>query len=166
MAPVRREQGNTIVPVSYMFVSPDYFSLLQLPISRGRGFTLDEARAESRVAVISASAAQALWPGADPLGKTVRVLMVQERRPDVMTRQDLVSNADVGSAGEDVVVVGVTGDVVSGLVYNGRTPHLYLPTTAGASRARDLPSRTSAPTRSRRPCATSIPTRCRSRSSR
>ena len=138
MAPVHREQGNTIVPVSYMFVSPDYFSVLRLPISRGRGFTLDEARAESRVAVISASAAQALWPGADPLGRTVRVLIVPERRPDVMTRQDLVSSADVASTGEDVVVVGVTGDVVSGLVYNGRTPHLYMPTSAGASRAKDL----------------------------
>ena len=108
MAPVHREQGNTIVPVSYMFVSPDYFTVLRLPISRGRGFTLDEARAESRVAVISASAAQALWPGADPLGKMVRVLMVQEQRPDVMTRQDLVSSSDVASAGQDVMVIGVT----------------------------------------------------------
>jgi len=138
MAPVRKEPGNTIVPVSYLFVSPDYFTVLQLPINHGRGFTPDEARAESRVAVISASAAQALWPGADPLGKTVRVLMVQERRPDVMTRQDLVSSADVASIGEEVLVIGVTADVVSGLVYNGRTPHLYMPTSAGASQARNI----------------------------
>jgi putative ABC transport system permease protein len=137
MAPVRKPQENVIIPVSYMWVSPDYFTTLQLPISRGRGFTSDEARAEARVAIISGSAAQALWPGADPLGKTVRVL-IQERRPDVMTRQDLVSSADVASAGEEVEIIGVTADVVSGLVYNGRTPHLYMPTSAGASRAKDL----------------------------
>ena len=55
-----------------------------------------------------------------------------------MTRQDLVSSADVASAGEEVEIIGVTADVVSGLVYNGRTPHLYMPTSAGASRAKDL----------------------------
>lgn len=65
-------------------------------------------------------------------------MMVPERRPDVMTRQDLVSNADVGSMGEDVVVIGVAGDVVNGLVYNGRAAHLYLPTSVGASHAKNL----------------------------
>jgi hypothetical protein len=88
--------------------------------------------------VISASAAQALWPGADPLGRTIRLMMAPERRPDVTTRQDLVSSADVGSLGVDVAVIGVTADVVNGLIYNGRTAHLYLPTTAGASQARTL----------------------------
>jgi len=138
MAPVRKEQDTRIVPVSYMFVSPEFFAALDLPIRHGRGFTPDEARAEAHVAVISAAAAQALWPGADPLGRIVRVMMVPERRPDVMTRHDLVSTADVGSMGVDVVVIGVTTDVVNGLVYNGRTAHLYLPTSAGASRAKNL----------------------------
>ena len=137
-SPVRNPQGNGIVPISYMFVSPDYFSMLRIPITRGRGFEPDEARAEARVAVISAAAAQTLWPGADPLGKTVRVLMAQEVRDGVMTRGNLVSNADIQDAGEDVVVIGVAADVVTGLVYEGRGPHMYLPTTPSGPHAKDL----------------------------
>lgn len=137
-SPVRNPQGNGIVPISYMFVSPDYFSVLRIPITRGRGFEPDEARAEARVAVISAAAAQTLWPGADPLGKTVRVLMAQEGREGVMTRGNLVSNADIQDAGEDVVVIGVAADVVTGLVYEGRGPHMYLPTTPSGPHAKDL----------------------------
>jgi predicted permease len=137
-SPVRNPQGNGILPVSYMFVSPDYLSMLRIPLNRGRGFEPDEARAEARVAVISAAAAQALWPGADPLGKTVRVLMTQEIREDAMTRSDLVSNADIRDAGEDVVVIGVAADVVTGLVYEGRGPHMYLPTTPAGAHAKDL----------------------------
>ena len=137
-SPVRNPQGNGIVPISYMFVSPDYFSMLRIPITRGRGFEPDEARAEARVAVISAAAAQTLWPGADPLGKTVRVLMAQEVRDGVMTRGNLVSNADIQDAGEDVVVIGVAADVVTGLVYEGRGAHMYLPTTPSGPHAKDL----------------------------
>jgi hypothetical protein len=137
-SPVRNPQGKGILPVSYMFVSPDYFSMLRIPLTRGRGFEPDEARAEARVAVISAAAAQALWPGADPLGKTVRVLMAQEIREDAMTRSDLVSSADIRDAGEDVVVIGVAADVVTGLVYEGRGPHMYLPTTPAGAHAKDL----------------------------
>jgi len=137
-SPVRNPQGNGILPVSYMFVSPDYFSMLRIPLTRGRGFEPDEARAEARVAVISAAAARALWPGADPLGKTVRVLMAQEIREDAMTRSDLVSSGDIRDAGEDVVVIGVAADVVTGLVYEGRGPHMYLPTTPAGAHAKDL----------------------------
>ena len=137
-SPVRNPQGNGILPVSYMFVSPDYFSMLRIPLIRGRGFEPDEARTEARVAVISAAAAQALWPGADPIGKTVRILMAPEIREDAMTRSDLVSGADIRDAGEDVVVIGVAADVVTGLVYEGRGPHMYLPTTPAGAHAKDL----------------------------
>ena len=153
-----------------MFVSPDYFSMLRIPLNRGRGFEPDEARAEARVAVISAAAARALWPGADPLGKTVRVLMTQEIREDAMTRGDLVSNADIRDAGEDVVVIGVAADVVTGLVYEAAarmyTARLRLELTRRICSSADEWRRTSARTRSRRSCATSIPIRCRSAFSR
>jgi predicted permease len=137
-SPVRTPQANGIVPVSCMYVSPDYFGMLGIPISRGRAFTPEEARAESRVGVISAAAARALWPAEDPLGKTMRVLMAPEARPEVMTRGGLRGEADIRDAGEDVLVVGVAPDTVTGLVYEGRSPHLYLPTAAGAPHAKDL----------------------------
>ena len=140
-APVRNPQGNTIVPVSYLHVSPEFFTMLPLPIAHGRGFTPDEARTEAPVIVVNSAAARTLWPGDDPLGKTVRLLAEPAGRSDVMTRDSLVSNADVEARGVDVTIIGVTTDVVSGLVYNGRTPQFYLPTAVGAPHARILLAR-------------------------
>ena len=54
-------------------VSPDYFSILRIPILRGRTFQLEEARSSAAVAIISAAGARALWPGENPIGKTVRL---------------------------------------------------------------------------------------------
>ncbi|MFL6279816.1 MAG: ABC transporter permease [Vicinamibacterales bacterium] len=138
LSPIRMPGARTLVPVSYMYVSPDYFSTLQIPIDRGRIFQSDEARTESKVAIVSAAAARALWPGTDPLGKTVRVWIPPEQRPDVVSHDGLVSTAQIDSDGDDVVVIGVAKDVVSGLVYDAHRPHLYLPTSAGARHARAL----------------------------
>ena len=138
MSPVRNPQGNRIIPVSYMFVSPDFFTALQLPITHGRAFGPEEAKAEARVAIINVAAARALWPDGDPLGKTIRLLMVPEDRPDIMIRDSMVTTADITAQGEDVTIIGVTKDVVNGLVYGGRTPHLYLPTSPGARHAKAL----------------------------
>jgi len=138
MSPVRKSRGDKITAMTYMYVSPDYFATLQIPIAAGRSFQADEARTEAKVAIISASAAQALWPGADPLGRTFRFWAPPEDRPDVMTHDRLVSSAQVDVEGDEVVVVGVTNDVVSGLVYDGRRAHLYLPTSPGARHAKAL----------------------------
>jgi predicted permease len=138
MSPIRMPQGRSMVPVSYMYVSPEYFSTLQIPLDRGRVFAADEARRESKVAIVSAAAARALWPDTDPLGKTVRVWMAPEERPDVITHDRLVSTTQIDEQGDDMLVVGVAKDVVSGLVYDGRRPHIYLPTSPGARHASAL----------------------------
>ena len=138
ISPIRMPQGRTMVPVSYMYVSPEYFSTVQIPLDRGRTFGPDEARRESKVAVVSAAAARALWPNTDPLGKTVRVWMAPEERPDVITHDRLLSTTQIDTEGDDVVVIGVAKDVVSGLVYDGKRPHIFLPTSPGARHARAL----------------------------
>jgi predicted permease len=51
---------------------PGYFSAIQIPLLRGRIFTLDERLQRANVAVISRSAAQILFPGEDPIGKHLR----------------------------------------------------------------------------------------------
>ena len=48
-------------------------------MSRGRAFRAEEARAAARVAVVSESTARAFWPGADPIGQTIRI---ERRRAD------------------------------------------------------------------------------------
>jgi predicted permease len=58
------------VPIEYNHVSPDYFSLVRIPIVRGRGFTSGDARDGSEI-IVSESTARRLWPADGPLGKTL-----------------------------------------------------------------------------------------------
>jgi hypothetical protein len=66
------EQG-TVTATPYTFVSPEYFSVLRIPIARGRGFRPAEASAAAPVAIVSAATADAFWPGQDPIGRTTRM---------------------------------------------------------------------------------------------
>jgi putative ABC transport system permease protein len=52
---------------SHLFVSPEYFRALQLRMLAGRAFT--DADRTRRVAVVSESVVQALWPNQDPIGQ-------------------------------------------------------------------------------------------------
>ena len=52
---------------------PGYFSAIQIPLVRGRIFTLDERLERGHVTVISQSAAQLCFPGEDPIGKHLEV---------------------------------------------------------------------------------------------
>jgi predicted permease len=54
---------------------PGYFSAIQIPLVRGRIFTLDERSERGHVTVISQSAAQLCFPGEDPIGKHLKVSM-------------------------------------------------------------------------------------------
>ncbi len=46
--PVTSTLTSGVVATSYMFVSPEYFPMLHIPIVRGRGFAPEEARSEAR----------------------------------------------------------------------------------------------------------------------
>src|SRR3954447_9415002 len=54
---------------NYRFVGPDYFRALSMPILQGRSLDERDRRATLIPAVISARAAQRLWPGSNPIGK-------------------------------------------------------------------------------------------------
>ncbi len=55
---------------NYRYVTPAYFSTIGTPIVRGRTFrNSDRGR---QVVVLSAGAAEALWPGQDPVGRLVK----------------------------------------------------------------------------------------------
>jgi predicted permease len=108
----------------YTFVSPEYFSVLRIPVQRGRLFREDEARASSRVAVISAATADAFWPGEDPVGQTIRIEPSNGRPTDDLPGYSTVT------------VAGVVPDVASGLVIDGRDGgHIYLPMSAESEHA-------------------------------
>jgi predicted permease len=115
--------GSRANVVTYVFVSPEYFPIVEIPIVRGRAFRSDEARGEAPVAVVSAAAAARLWPSRDPVGQRVR-LEVPAGGGDALARHG------------EVQVVGVARDVVSGMVYEGEdAAHVYLPTSDAAPHA-------------------------------
>jgi putative ABC transport system permease protein len=54
---------------NYRFIGPDYFRTLSMPITKGRAIDERDRNRAVVPAVISARAAQTLWPGADPVGQ-------------------------------------------------------------------------------------------------
>ena len=60
------------VAVAQNFVSPETFSVLDVPVVRGRAFTPTERTPNLSVAIVSESAARELWPGGDALGQVLR----------------------------------------------------------------------------------------------
>ena len=59
--------------VTYQFVSPEYFAVLDIDLVRGRGFTQSELSASASAAVVSESVARQLWPGIDAVGQALRI---------------------------------------------------------------------------------------------
>jgi macrolide transport system ATP-binding/permease protein len=63
-------RGEKIL-IEYNHVTPNYFSVVGIPIVRGRGFAPDETPDAPGI-IVTESTARRLWPGEDPLGKTLR----------------------------------------------------------------------------------------------
>ena len=112
--------GETSLDSWYNYASPEFFTVLQIPILRGRNFSADEARSGAPVAILSRITAEKLWPGRNPIGQTIHV------RPK--------ARAAAGEATpglQDVRVIGVAGDIVSCSLPYGKDPAvIYLPSTA------------------------------------
>jgi len=53
-------------------VTPGFFTMLGMPMVRGRTFTETETQSNAPVLVVTESTARRLWPGQDVLGKTLR----------------------------------------------------------------------------------------------
>jgi putative ABC transport system permease protein len=85
-------------------VNPDYFRAMGIPWRQGRLFT--EADRDKNFAVVSAVAAERLWPGEDPVGKQFHIGALA--RPPVQ-------------------VVGVVGDVRGVSLDRSPSPTVYLP---------------------------------------
>ena len=70
-------QGRVVTPedpsVERYSVTPEYFSVMRIPLRRGRLFTdADRAGGES-VMLVGEQTARRLWPNADPIGQHVRI---------------------------------------------------------------------------------------------
>ena len=65
--------GLHSVNAFYELVSPAYFQTLDVPLLAGRDFAWTDDRSQRDVAIVSKRLASALFPGADPVGRGVRL---------------------------------------------------------------------------------------------
>jgi predicted permease len=119
--PASAEGASGKSAVTYQFVSPEYFAVLDIDLVRGRGFTPAERSADAAVAVVSETAARELWPGIAAVGQILRLQSDATRDPREADDPPPVSRS--------FVVVGVARDV-PGFRFGGvRMPGagVYLP---------------------------------------
>jgi predicted permease len=67
----RLRPGETQFDVDVNDVSDDYFSLVGIPIVRGRTFSTTELQGAQRAVIVSEATARRYWPGEDPVGRTI-----------------------------------------------------------------------------------------------
>lgn len=106
-------------------ISPRYFELMQIPLSRGRFFNEADEDGKPLVAIIDETTARKFWGERDPVGRRIR--FGQKSAQPWMT------------------VVGIIKDVKSdGLDVSG-VPHVYVPVYQSPSRILSIVLRTSLP---------------------
>lgn len=109
----------------FMVVSPMYFPLLGIQLTRGRVFTEIEAAAQAPVVVVSRSTAQRFWPGADPIGQTLDIKPATSSERSPMQGQ--------------VHVIGIVEDVVQGTLLHGiPATFVYVPTALSTAQPLSL----------------------------
>ena len=100
--------GADGLPIHFDPVSDRFFDLLGTRVVRGRAIDARDVRDQARVIVVNQTMARRLWPGADPVGRRLRL-----DRPE----------------GNESEVVGVAQDSVSTDLSEASTPFFYTPMT-------------------------------------
>jgi putative ABC transport system permease protein len=78
------------------WADPGYFSVLQIPLLKGRFFTSDDRLDQSKKVIISRQLARQYFPGEDPMGKTIHVPAYKDSDYEI-----------VGVVGDTLFQVGV-----------------------------------------------------------
>ena len=68
-----QDEAATNEWANWDIATPRYFETLGIPIVSGRAFARTDTAAAQPVAIVSESAAARYWPGAEPIGKRVRI---------------------------------------------------------------------------------------------
>lgn len=103
--------SSTLPPgagVKFNLVGPEYFEMMGINVLRGRGISLDDRAEGQKVAVVNETLAARIWPGEDPLGRTLRFGSLEA---------------------EPVLIVGVVEDGKYNSLEETQEPYLYLPFT-------------------------------------
>ena len=122
-------ESDSIPTAEYVTVTPEYFSVLKIPLIRGRVFTEADDNKGQPVALINETLARRYWPGEDPVGQQIRF------RPGQ-------TFGDKNNPWR--TIVGVIGDIKSNGFDAASTPYFYLPTYERPSYASVVYLRTAA----------------------
>jgi predicted permease len=107
-AAMSADAGGALVAVN--FTGGDYFRVMGIDLLQGRAFTNDEAVAPNGSAIVSRSAAEKLWPDANPIGQQIRQAGEGATPPlTVVGVVDDVKQDDWREDGEAVVYLPLTG---------------------------------------------------------
>ena len=90
-------------------VGPDHFRALGIPVTRGRGFSIDDRRGRPPVVVVNEAAARRFFAGEDPIGRRIRLPAAIAGDPEVAE------------------IVGVVGDVIYWPPDEAPGPDIYQP---------------------------------------
>jgi predicted permease len=102
--------------VFYTWIEPNYFRTLDIPLVLGRGLP-DDAGSGEPLAIVSESTARELWPGENPLGRTLRIGTDGEYHPAGEAVPD----------GPSWRVIGVARDTRGVAIDGGDSAQIYIP---------------------------------------
>ena len=106
-------------------VSPDYFTLMQSPLIRGRFFLESDERGKQEVAIVDETTARRYWWGIDPVGRRLR----------------LGGNPSLPL----VTVVGIVKDMKQDGLDTDGVPHIFRPIYQQSGRTMSVVARTALP---------------------
>jgi predicted permease len=108
---------STQQPMHYAYVQANYFQTVGIPVLLGRSFQSLGGQTERSI-ILSESAAKQLWPGQNPIGRTVRLGATDEQ---------VHNPSELRADGPACQVIGIARDT-RGLELNGSDARLlYLP---------------------------------------
>ncbi|MEJ2539507.1 MAG: ABC transporter permease [Gemmatimonadota bacterium] len=90
-----RDPERRFPALSLVAVDPGYLEAMDVPLRRGRALRADDAPGAPRVIVVDETVARRAWPGEDPLGRTLTLVLHDEEEVEA-------------------TVVGITGAVYRG----------------------------------------------------
>jgi putative ABC transport system permease protein len=94
---------------SLYFISPDYFRVMDIPLLRGRQFSLSDGAGESNVVIVNQTFLKQFVPMTNPIGKIIRIYR------------------HASGAADSREIVGVVGDVIDRVGQSEDVAQMYVP---------------------------------------
>jgi putative ABC transport system permease protein len=101
-------------------VSPEYFSVLKIPLEQGRIFGHAETMRAAQVALVNQTMARQFWPNGDAVGQQIRIPALKSDPPYTL--------AAAGSS-DWLQIVGIVGDSRNDGLRKPVKPAIYVPYT-------------------------------------